>query len=655
MRSNKHVISSGSVPLTQGPRLKSNATIQFEKLIKDILLAYQNKQAINVSYNAQNEMIIIANNEFYNLSQILINNPDFEQLDFDGNDLKILRTFLMNPRTTYYHVELDLERGDDEDKEYARKAIERMQKVFPTVSLDELSTVRNYTGGVFYSAINFILRSNAKARFNTIRIPYEDNLDVVLAQVGTSHNMEPDPTNPAFLSVLVNEIMMHMGMIGFVLSKNLQQEIKLCAAKSLDDIEKNIDKITNVTYALVPNGNQYKVYMIAYSKILNASVPVTINLNELLARHTKPNDNGVVVSENEIKYILAQLNAVNRFSLLENIQGLLLTKLTDVLTTNGTVENLKYEHIYRGDYINDFIKNVYLPPINDNLKRDGYSVNFPQGFYSTTGSYDRIFKYPQTLITILINPILFGKNIEATSYSYYELERLLTHKQQLIFTNLFEEENDDILEVTLLGFLARSLDGIDPYSYLHDATLLREALIALDQVIPSIENEEVKTAIKQQLSVIACGSMLMENDSSEAHTMTLDVKQRLLALTQILSLYYLNLMLSSGPQHQLFSRQASVNDDLCKVIKKVMKDIFSIHLPTNVNEIRRSHLINIPLSSKVDENNRHLIIDQDAVRNIFKSREDNTSFVSVIMRSHDGNSGAMRSSPGYPITSPKRV
>ncbi|MDI9819731.1 MULTISPECIES: hypothetical protein [unclassified Legionella] len=69
---------------TQGPRLKNNASITLEKLLHTLLTDYK---SIECSYNALDELEITIDSIYFNVTQILLNDPDFEHITFTDEHL----------------------------------------------------------------------------------------------------------------------------------------------------------------------------------------------------------------------------------------------------------------------------------------------------------------------------------------------------------------------------------------------------------------------------------------------------------------------------------------------------------------------------------------------------------------------------------------
>jgi hypothetical protein len=70
--------------LLQGPRLKSDATYDLERIAKALL--YQ-PESVNFSYNNKHELEVFIDGITYNITHILKNKPDFEQFIFSRSEL----------------------------------------------------------------------------------------------------------------------------------------------------------------------------------------------------------------------------------------------------------------------------------------------------------------------------------------------------------------------------------------------------------------------------------------------------------------------------------------------------------------------------------------------------------------------------------------
>ncbi|MGQ3889276.1 hypothetical protein ACQUW5_09620 [Legionella sp. CNM-1927-20] len=78
-------------PPTQGPRVKTNATLMLEELLHALLGDYK---TMNCSYNALEELEITIDGKLFNVTQILLHNPDFEHISFSAEHLKAYEGFI---------------------------------------------------------------------------------------------------------------------------------------------------------------------------------------------------------------------------------------------------------------------------------------------------------------------------------------------------------------------------------------------------------------------------------------------------------------------------------------------------------------------------------------------------------------------------------
>lgn len=67
-----------------GPRLKNNASYALERMLHALLSDYK---TMNCSYNALNELEISIDGELFNITQILLHDPDFEHIEFTEQQL----------------------------------------------------------------------------------------------------------------------------------------------------------------------------------------------------------------------------------------------------------------------------------------------------------------------------------------------------------------------------------------------------------------------------------------------------------------------------------------------------------------------------------------------------------------------------------------
>ena len=70
---------------TQGPRFKNDATVALEQLIHALLNDYT---AIKCEYNALGELELFIDNSFFNITQILLHDPDFEHIQITEKQLE---------------------------------------------------------------------------------------------------------------------------------------------------------------------------------------------------------------------------------------------------------------------------------------------------------------------------------------------------------------------------------------------------------------------------------------------------------------------------------------------------------------------------------------------------------------------------------------
>ncbi|KTC79529.1 hypothetical protein Lche_1549 [Legionella cherrii] len=68
----------------QGPRLKNNASFALERVLHALLSDYK---TMDCSYNALNELEISIDGQFFNITQILLHDPDFEHIEFTEEHL----------------------------------------------------------------------------------------------------------------------------------------------------------------------------------------------------------------------------------------------------------------------------------------------------------------------------------------------------------------------------------------------------------------------------------------------------------------------------------------------------------------------------------------------------------------------------------------
>lgn len=79
-----------TVELTHGPRQKNQASYALETLIHELLSDYK---SIECTYNALNELEIIIDGKYFNVTQILLHNPDLEHIALTDSQLAKYATF----------------------------------------------------------------------------------------------------------------------------------------------------------------------------------------------------------------------------------------------------------------------------------------------------------------------------------------------------------------------------------------------------------------------------------------------------------------------------------------------------------------------------------------------------------------------------------
>jgi hypothetical protein len=466
----------GSLSFLQGPRPKSHATIDLENLAKDILQSYQNQIDLQVSYNLFNETIIAANNHFYNLAYLLKHQPDFEQINFTQDDLAIYDKFLRDPKTAFGNIE----------NEATKIELQQMSQAFPALTYAEMSPIRHYTG-ILYAAMNFLLKYDAAKIFPKPgeSVPSPDtkglieNLISIAAKVDPDFNPDNptyDPYNPVFHAAAVREILLATVISISALSKPIQPELNVCLAATESDLKNNLMRIKGISLALIPSGFNYQIHMIAYGKIVNKA-PVFLDINKLLSAHQKIQPDGIVLSANQFKEITQQLNTSANFSLLNDLSSTAKTKFIDILTALKNIADLLYEKIIRVDEDPKYFVSNYLPLINQTLNTNNCSHFYKVFYSSSTEEMDEFKSAGLNIITTLINPIMFGKNIELISYIYDESERLLLPNQQLTYTEMTAGlDNKNRTEIRLSGYPIRSIDSSEDH-YSRDKMLAREKII----------------------------------------------------------------------------------------------------------------------------------------------------------------------------------
>jgi hypothetical protein len=467
-----------SIRFTQGPRQKSKATIADENLVKDMLYAYRDKCELKINYNTINELVITVNGHFYNLAQLLKHQPDFEQLIFSPDDLKIYEQFLRSPQTAFGHIEKSLYMTEEK--------LQEIERAFPGLTRAELSPIRSYTIQL-YAAMNFLTKFNATKIFprqeevsNSTDYVYDnEDIDLKAALSDFADKLHPtnysyDPSDPALLAPAVRELVLATGIASSALSKPLQDELHVAVAVSHEALQDNFKRITGNTLIFIPRGKKFDIVIVAYGRLINQTS--IVDVHALLAMHHTMQHDGIVLTSEEFIELTAQLNTTEKWNSLEDLSSIAKIKLIDIVTAEKAVKDLFYEPLIRFDEDVAYFKTHYLPAIYDTINTR-YCFHFYSAFYSSSFGSDPAMHHGLNIQTRLINPITWGRNIQLVSLFDQEEERLYIPNQQFGFTSVTSPLNENNRTVIYIdGFPIRSIDGLED-NYSHAAMLEREKSI----------------------------------------------------------------------------------------------------------------------------------------------------------------------------------
>lgn len=678
---------------TNGPRIKGEATQQFEALIKNILESCAEKKEIQISYNLLSEMIITVNQQTYNLTQILKHNPDFEQLLFSNEDIERYDAYLRDPMTVNQHVEslvkqLELKLShavnDDEreqlikDIQYTKAAISKAKILFPHLTLAEISPVFFYTKN-FYAPIYHLLKFAAQHPLPSVEdkgkgkingVWFDDHMIDVICDFAAKLNPAYDPSNPSYdpsdivlITALVKETLLHTSIAASALSKRMQSELKIIYASTYANLEKNISDVSGVGLALVrdedaadfvvvshekshivddfvivdheemvndfifipdhKNDYLYRLYVVGYGQIIGQySSPV--HLQELLNTKKIKNNSGVTFTPSEIERILAVFNQATDFSLCQDMDKLSKTKLMNVLRELANENNLMHEKIYHAEEDGNYFEKAYIPDISKNMDTQN-SYQFIKTFCSTSTVPMEDFCQGTKIITTLINPLGYVKNIDPISRNSGEEERLLIPNQQIAYTKI-ETTKDEFGKpfIKLEGYPIRSIDGVSPLSYSHEMIMLRENLINL---FSAIEGEGKGADHEMVLQWLKSIIVTMEDKCSKA--IIVNIAKNLIS-------YYLNIIITHQPDSlTLFRKNISDKNALASLINAFIKDNFDMCLPETADEIKAASETRILVSELFEKKSgcqeEHLDFSLEAVKifhieNYVSTRLTNTNY-----------------------------
>lgn len=160
--------ASGTDYYRQGPRVKLYSTKQLEELINSLGLG----RPYTCRYNAMDELEVVTGEKVYNVTQLLKQKPDFEQIALDKAVLENYGTFL---QTAYFKPKrLDKIVQSDESK-----------PLLTSLEKAEIAAINLYSNDEFCKIINSFLRSDASNSFkkNYAKIMPNAELDQMLKEI----------------------------------------------------------------------------------------------------------------------------------------------------------------------------------------------------------------------------------------------------------------------------------------------------------------------------------------------------------------------------------------------------------------------------------------------------------------------------------------
>lgn len=419
-----------------GPRNKTEATRKLEELVKLLLATNITKRCVAINYNQQQEMIIHIGKQQYNLTAILSQQPDWQQLQFEAKDIWYYKQFLNQPHTKYRH--LNTQRSQE-------LRIKKIRQCFPNLTLVECSAISNYTTEL-YTIINPLLRSEAKIQFPNPQTLVIGEMKSALEQFIVNEQLD--------LKQLVMESLLTSAIAASALSKPIQEQQQVYLAKSMDDLQSSMPNIQGTAIVILGQGDKRQIAYIAYGKILAHDPSVEFSINKL-------------VEESQMKISFSKFNLVQRendltkFSVAEKI------KLLKILHTTASFERLTADSIqtrllarlgsligsqhlhpceilYRADNKNETMQK-HFANIQHNIEQTGASKNVTQGFYSSsTKLLKTFFQNNNGIVTRINNPVGFGKNISSLAVVNNEEERLFLPNQEVIYSHFDTVDGNDV-------------------------------------------------------------------------------------------------------------------------------------------------------------------------------------------------------------------
>ncbi len=556
-----------------GPIEKGDATWHFEQLIKDLL----HHNTHEVSYNQNGEMTIIVNHHFYNLTQILLHEPDFELLQFSQEDIAA------------YHELIKNIQGPLRKKAFAIDESTRT-KIFPEMSNEEASAVRYYTDDCsFYRLVNHLYRHHAVKPFDTNQ--YDDLPDSLLEEIADEAHVQLNTDD--FLNVIIKEVLIHSAIALFGLSKNYFKHIGLYFVNSTFNFESHQDSINGPGLILKRLENQYEnpspvetniseelctsipssalrapsphawgegkmrevlweARVFAYGKFLKKTA--LIPLKEIVDKASEPEsvrkknplpkkmpfrlfgksceDEVSTITENNIQYYFSFNEKEQLFNVLEEFDKKdliefesnhpLMEKLCFFLRQQPEIQELFYETVIRVEQVDDYVL-ANVNKIKQEIKKNGWGMYRTEGFQGAFGDSENYLEVYRKhgresdcdLFKKIKIPISYVKNIESISSVLDEAERVILSGTQVIFTSYKHSTVDDNDVYELDGKVFRSIDSTHPSSYSRAHVALRE-ILAFE--LPCIIQEiffTINNIDKEQMEIL---QQLLEKSKTQVLT-----------------------------------------------------------------------------------------------------------------------------------------
>lgn len=408
-----------------GPQFKTNATVELECLIKRILVLCKTNSPINVSFNADKDMIISTidannNTESYNLTAILKEGPNWEHLYLSNSDNNIYDSFLKNKNNppVYKHI-----------TESSVSSLEQIKREFPKLTLGECSAIHNYTSNL-YTAINNLLRCHGQSDFLDFASKDEEFSNLLSEFQSSNFN------NPLNLSKLVTEVLLTIAFAAHALTKPLCYD-SIVIASSLGELAKHLSEMSGFVIAIIGKNNHKEIAAIQHGIIITRGKFPVLNFTQFYANLKLQNERSLLkFTDDEITTIQQILDTVESCKVMKTGKLELDNRFLACLLQEIGDENIFPQNkVFRADR-NSGPMDAYTLSIINTLTKEGPAFRVVKGFYSTSQRLqDGFFGEGPGVMTEIMFPSGTVHRIANLSERYHEQEYLLPPGQQLLYTS----------------------------------------------------------------------------------------------------------------------------------------------------------------------------------------------------------------------------